>query len=609
MASLLCAMTLGATAQTTIFKWSYDGSTTAAGESISVTGGTVTLRTTDTSKAFSMESAAYSAEVTDADLKVASTGLKFGANALYLEIALATPLAAGDVIYVSGYNSIAFSSEYQKNASAYNISTGVTTGNDKNSHNVGQVTVPTTSAGATTLYVMRGVSSSTVVSNIKIVRPADATKLDVEMSFPQGSYKVALGETFEAPVVTVSPEKTVSYSSSDESVATVDAETGEVTPVDYGTTTITATFDGDDEYNSATAEYTLTVYNPALLIDYPNTQEGLTFSGTTVIDAVKIHSNKDAISGYKLNNGYTTNGEVNDNYVKMEVVGGFKKGDIVTIAGAYNNSAEKTSSAVLFTINDDNTPHTVYDGFSQFINGRQVNDEPVEENYTLDKDYDVLYLGRNGNTATYLTTIRVERPATAEEETITVTISESTYATFYYENKAFEIPEGVTASAVVKEGNSLTEIPVEGVIPAGCPVLLSGAQGEYEFVESAEAGNLPTANSLVGSEEGGKYDEAGYKYYVLCWKDKNKSAVGFYFLSGSKGAYATVKAHQAFLRVENAEASANGYALGFDETTGISTVEAAAADLSAPVYNLAGQRVNGSYKGVVIQNGVKRVNK
>ena len=46
-----------------------------------------------------------------------------------------------------------------------------------------------------------------------------------------------------------------------------------------------------------------------------------------------------------------------------------------------------------------------------------------------------------------------------------------------------------------------------------------------------------------------------------------------------------------------------------DETTGISTVEAAAADLTAPMYNLAGQRVNGSYKGVVIQNGVKRENK
>ena len=196
-----------------------------------------------------------------------------------------------------------------------------------------------------------------------------------------------------------------------------------------------------------------------------------------------------------------------------------------------------------------------------------------------------------------------------EPETVAVTISESTYATFYYETQAFEIPAGVTASAVVREGSSLTEIPAEGIIPAGCPVLLHGEAGEYAFTVTTEEGVMPTANSLIGSEEGGTYNEEGYKYYVLSYKNKNKlpEEVGFYFLSGSKGAYAKVKAHQAYMRVTTTQANEAGYSLF--ETTGISTVETAATESDAPMYNLAGQRVNGSYRGVVIQNGVKKVNK
>ena len=192
-------------------------------------------------------------------------------------------------------------------------------------------------------------------------------------------------------------------------------------------------------------------------------------------------------------------------------------------------------------------------------------------------------------------------------ETVDVTISESTYATFYYESKAFVIPEGVTASAVVREGSSLSEIPVENVIPASCPVLLHGAAGEYEFVETTEEGVMPTANSLIGSEEGGTYNEAGYKYYVLSWRDKNKNPeeVGFYFLSGSKGAYAKVKAHQAYMRVVSTQANEAGYVIG--ETTGITSIAADGNDSTAPMYNLAGQRVNDSFRGVVIQNGKKTI--
>lgn len=46
-----------------------------------------------------------------------------------------------------------------------------------------------------------------------------------------------------------------------------------------------------------------------------------------------------------------------------------------------------------------------------------------------------------------------------------------------------------------------------------------------------------------------------------------------------------------------------------DVITGIKNVKSEAIDLNAPAYNLAGQKVSEGYKGVVIQNGVKRIQK
>ena len=44
-------------------------------------------------------------------------------------------------------------------------------------------------------------------------------------------------------------------------------------------------------------------------------------------------------------------------------------------------------------------------------------------------------------------------------------------------------------------------------------------------------------------------------------------------------------------------------------TTGVNGITTDEADINAPVFNLAGQRVNGNFKGVVIQNGRKFMNR
>lgn len=78
--------------------------------------------------------------------------------------------------------------------------------------------------------------------------------------------------------------------------------------------------------------------------------------------------------------------------------------------------------------------------------------------------------------------------------------------------------------------------------------------------------------------------------------------------------YETVKATQAVFHPIGAAANANGLSFSIDGiVTGIGAINAENVvpdiDAQAPMFNLAGQRVNSSYKGVVIRKGKKIFNK
>ena len=197
-----------------------------------------------------------------------------------------------------------------------------------------------------------------------------------------------------------------------------------------------------------------------------------------------------------------------------------------------------------------------------------------------------------------------------EKEPISVTISASKYATLYYQNVNLTIPEGVTAYAAVKNGNTIELNEIADVIPAGVPVVINGEAGTYDFLIAAEADEFTGENDLTGTEEDVKDEEAGYKYYVLCWKDSSKSAVGFYFQSGSNGAYAQVKAHQAYMKINASEAPAKGFDIFINgDATGIDSIELSTLTDNDKVYTLSGVRVNANRvaKGVYIVNGQKVV--
>ena len=87
------------------------------------------------------------------------------------------------------------------------------------------------------------------------------SKASPELSFEAEAYEITIGDNFEAPVLANPHGVAVTYTSSDEAVATVD-ETGDVEVIGLGTTRISAVFEGDETFKAQTVFYTLTVMAP-----------------------------------------------------------------------------------------------------------------------------------------------------------------------------------------------------------------------------------------------------------------------------------------------------------------------------------------------------------
>lgn len=96
-----------------------------------------------------------------------------------------------------------------------------------------------------------------------------------QISFSKTSVECYINDTFTEPVLSGN-KTTVTYSSSDEKVATVDAASGKVTILSVGKTEITATAEETEEYKAASANYVLTV-----------TEKSPTGPTTVVIDLSK----------------------------------------------------------------------------------------------------------------------------------------------------------------------------------------------------------------------------------------------------------------------------------------------------------------------------------
>lgn len=112
-------------------------------------------------------------------------------------------------------------------------------------------------------------SYTSVNNNIKATKVTffrelkDDSKAVAGLAFSEAAVRVVFGQTLtDVPVLQRTTTAAVTYASSDEAVATVDAATGEVTIVGPGRTTITASAAENDDYLAGQASYSLTVAQP-----------------------------------------------------------------------------------------------------------------------------------------------------------------------------------------------------------------------------------------------------------------------------------------------------------------------------------------------------------
>lgn len=152
------------------------------------------------------------------------------------------------------------------------------------------------------------------------------------------------------------------------------------------------------------------------LIDYPTSQSGITLhnvGGQISFATVKIHTNKDEVPCIKIGKSFSANNLVVDNFVELTTEGGFKKGDVITIAGVFNNADDSKKAAVAFFTGEVGEKGKTYYTTKQFINSRNTADDPAEEQITLTEDMPSVKFGRNGNTSACVVKVTVVRGGTS----------------------------------------------------------------------------------------------------------------------------------------------------------------------------------------------------
>lgn len=201
-------------------------------------------------------------------------------------------------------------------------------------------------------------------------------------------------------------------------------------------------------------------------------------------------------------------------------------------------------------------------------------------------------------------------------ESVVVPVGSLNYATLYYGNVALVVPENVKAYTYkLTEGRlavSKTYLPGQ-TVPAGTPVVVAAAQGHYSFAVSPAEGEGDAANLLRGSDASATTtppsgDASDYYFYMLSLNaNSDVGSAGFYF-GEDGGAPFTNGAHKAYLVLPKSEVTSAKSFLMTDMTTGISRLAASQQNQpSSQRYNLAGQRVSLSYRGIAVVQGKKIV--
>lgn len=457
------------------------------------------------------------------------------------------------------------------------------------------------------------VSSTQKINSITVTIEDVSSELkDPKCTFSAESATYTLGEAFSAPNFTTVSDGEITYKSSNPEIATVD-NSGNVTAIAAGTTTITASVAATDTYATGFASYTLTVVDPNILFT-ESFAESLGSFTVNQTEEVWYHN-----SQYKCAYANGFNKEYGQDLKLISPIIDLKDvaGASLTFehAAGFANNHDLQTELTLWIKEKDATEWTqltipTYPNDWTFVNSGDISlnaycgkEVQIAYNYTWQKDFAAAWEIKN---------VIIKK---AEPTTLTISVSDAGYAT-YFTNQAWVVAENMKAGIVTGvENKNLTidwKYAAGSVVPANTAVLIQADAKEYVCEVSNSEEEAPANNLLKGSTTAATTEGENCLFYKLSYDNDGKN-LGFYW-AAENGAVFTNEANKAYLALTTTVAqNVRGFGLEGDGTTGIGQI--VNGETLVNVYTIDGiivrkqvkesQALNGLKKGIYIVNGKK----
>lgn len=514
-------------------------------------------------------------------------------------------------------------------------------------------TITAQSEGTATITIRSAASENYASASATVAITVQDNRANASISFAENEIAKTWGESFTGQELTNTNSVAVTWSSTDETVATVNS-TGVVNVLKAGETTIKATFAGNATYKADVASYNLTVNKANAGISYaettfdimlndasfvaptlqnPNGLTGITYSSNneTVADVdentgelsyVETATGTAKITASFAGNDWYKSGSANytinivDPTVKGSKYNPYTVAEVIALNPTSTSSAVKTDVYVIGYIAgscNTSTGALITDPTKVGNTNLALVDEPddTSDNISIQLSEGTNRTNYNVKNHPYMmgvTRILIkgdvfkycgipglknidEMKAVAEA----ITVTNAGYATYASDFGLDYSGIDVKAYQATVSGTDITFNKVTEV-PAGEGVLLQN-EGTFVVPVKSVAAWADNANAFVRGTGAAVASGDGPYNYIL---NKVGGVVGFY-----KANDQTVAANRAYLQSTTNKARIG---LSFDdETTGIESVDVNTenANVAREYYNLNGQRVANPSKGLYIVNGKK----
>lgn len=434
-------------------------------------------------------------------------------------------------------------------------------------------------------------------------RSADEIVLLTNLIAPTSAWStaeetVSLNGTVAATFTTNS-DGAVSYSSSDETVATIDAK-GTITAVGKGTTVITAAVAETDTYLADRKSFTLHVIREGYYdVAYtaveedmqgqgaPNAQ-GIGFGPVVRGDISLVTTNAYVKEGNKYMQIYGTNSKTGNSNIELTAADGYA---ITAVVLSTEKDYTRTWKDQLDNDVETDGTTVVWEGFQKkvVLTNRSTSQARVSQiavSYVrLTDTGKTVTIGESG-VATYSSDVAVMACGETASATVAVVIGVV----------SLEAEPDVAYYDEALAGSYLAVRSLSAVVPAQAGVLLMGDPGVYKVYSHEDMKTADASENLLVAAAADTQAPAGS--YVL---GQDGGTAAFFRTTGAT----PVAAGQAYLALPGDYGQPVYYLSAKDLATAI--VAAPATTPQTGLYDLSGRKVSKAQKGIYIVNGKKVV--